>query len=1004
MIRTLLRVGVVPGALLAAVVATFAPALPDEHLWRAGAVSVAVAAALGALVAWRRFPPALAPVPVVAGVLGAAALAPPEPVRPTDIADTVATFLSVGLPAAGLPTLAVVVPLVVVPVGILTVVASVRRRPLLTLAGPVLGATVAAVLVAPTSVPMGPFAAIAGLAALVLVADARSDIAAMPPLVGTRTEERRQRSLWRPVVQIGGAVAVLLVAGLLPLPSSTHLRDLVHSDTIRVEDPNPLSVAARWGQIDAPEPIATVEVDGEVDPGRLRLSVLETYTATGWRQAADFAVTGERLAPDPLDVLRDAGPEGRELSEVHVVVDPAPALRPFRAVPTAGRPTALDDPAGMRFAPAAGMLLDTAGGRPVGYTTTAVPAPPTDPALLATVVPDVPARLLECPDIEAARTVADQLTVGLGSFEDRLGALEDWLLTRRIYDPAAPGGQTGASVASFLGTSFARGNLEVFVTSYALLARCAGVPVRVVVGVPSVAASDGSPITQDAVTAWVEVPVDGRGWVARDPLPTPEEQEQLARLAQQAPPPPEPAQDEEPLAQDVPPVDPDASDGAAWWLIAAAALLTALTLGAARAVPVWVRRRRRRTADPTAAVLAAWTTVLDALVDHGVPLAAAHTPQEVVDAVATHVPIPVRRAVDLLVPLVDAARYRGEPATEAEAGRAWALADLAILRLAHRGANRLVALRHPLRTARRVRSVLGTERVRTPWRAELPVEVTAVTEEAPDDIPGVSLDTRIGAGSTGTVFRGTVVETGEAVAVKVFRFGPGDDGFDERRFEWEIQIAEEVSGFPHLPEVHGAGTTPSLSRPYLITTLYEGGTLLDRIRRGGTMTTGEVVAIGADLATALATLHQLGVVHGDVKPENVFAGESGWILGDLGSAWLRAGRGPARSLTPPYAAPEVWRGSSPTPAADLYSLALTVLFAATGEVPVAGNPPDLEDVRARFPDHPDLVRALDPDPRRRPRSAGELAHRLRPEHLRSAAFVERGLSLPTPTVTTHQRT
>lgn len=1002
MIRRVLRIAIVPAALLAAVVATFTPVLPDDHLVRAGAVSVVIAGAVGALIAWRRFPPALAPLPVVAGVLAGAALAPPEPVRPTAIADTVATFLSVGLPAAGLPTLAVVVPLVVVPVGILTVVASVRRRPLLTLAGPVLGATAAAVLAAPAAVEMWPFAAIAALAAVVLVADARSDIAAMPPLVGTRTEERHHRSLWRPVVQVGGAVAVLLAASLLPLPSSAHLRDLVQADTIRVEDPNPLSVAARWGQVDDPEPIATVVVDGDTDPGRLRLSVLETYTTTGWRQEADFAVTGERLAPDPLDVLRDAGPEGRELDEAHVVVDPAPALRPFRAVPTAGRPIALDDPDGMRFAPTAGMLLDTAGGRAVGYTTTAVPAPSTDPALLATVVSDVPSRLLECPDIEAVRTVADQLTVGLASFEDRLGALEDWLLTRRIYDPAAPGGQTGASVGSFLGTTFARGNLEVFVTSYALLARCAGVPVRVVVGVPAVALDDGAPITQDAVTAWVEVPVDGQGWVARDPLPTPEEQEQLARLAQQPPPPPEPAPEEEPAVQDVPPVDPDAGDQRPWWLVAVAALVVAFLLVIARAVPAWVRRRRRRTADPTAAVLAAWTTVLDALVDHGVPIDAAHTPHEVVDAVATHVPIPVRRAIDLLVPLVDAARYRGEPATEDEAGRAWALADLAIVRLSHHGAARVVPLRHPLRTVRRVRTVLGTERVRSPWQADLPVEVTAVTEEAPDDIPGVTLDTRIGAGSTGTVFRGTIVETGEAVAVKVFRFGPGDDGFDERRFEWEIQIAEEVSGFPHLPEVHGAGTTPSLSRPYLITTLYEGGTLLDRIRRGGTMTTGEVIAIGADLATALATLHQLGVVHGDVKPENVFAGESGWILGDLGSAWLRAGRGPARSLTPPYAAPEVWRGSSPTPAADLYSLALTVLFAATGEVPVAGNPPDLEDVRARFPDHPELVRALDPDPRRRPRSAGELARRLRPEHLLSAAFPERGLSLPTPTVTTHR--
>jgi serine/threonine protein kinase len=102
------------------------------------------------------------------------------------------------------------------------------------------------------------------------------------------------------------------------------------------------------------------------------------------------------------------------------------------------------------------------------------------------------------------------------------------------------------------------------------------------------------------------------------------------------------------------------------------------------------------------------------------------------------------------------------------------------------------------------------------------------------------------------------------------------------------------------------------------------------------------------------------------------------VLGDLGSAWLRTSRGPAASLTPPYAAPEVWRGSSPTPEADVYSLALTMLYARTGQVPIAGNPPTPDDIVAAFPDLPIVLRALDPDARRRPRSVADLGRALRP--------------------------
>jgi hypothetical protein len=828
-IRSALRVVVAPALLLAAAVGTFAPAFAADDLVRAGIVSALAGAAAAVLLRWR-VPLAAGPLVVLAALALAAALGPPSPVWPTEVGTAVSTFLSVGLPADGLDDLLVVVALVLVPATTLALGASLARRPVLTLAGPV-GATVAAaLLIAPTEAPLWPVAVLVVVGCAVLGADARSDISAMPPLVGSRTEERRQRSWWRPAAQLGAAVAALALASVLPLPGAADLRDVVQPRTLRVEDPNPLSVAARWGQATEPATVAEIEVDGPA-PGRFRLSVLEAYEPTGWRHAADFLVTGRSLAADPLGV--DPLPDDDDAGTT-VTVRPTAELAPFRAVPTAGRPLAVQDPAGLRFAPAPGMVL-TDDRRPVTFRTAVAPVAP-EAGLVPTVVPDIPPSLLTCPDSDALRAVAGQLTAGIGPHDARLDALEDWLLTRRIYDPAAPGGQTLAAVDTFVRTTFARGNLEVFVTTYALLARCAGVPVRVVVGAPDVG-EGATDLRQDAITAWVEVPVDGRGWVPRDPLPTPEEQEALAQLADQRPPEPEEPQPEADEPDQVEAIDPPGDD-APLGLLVALALLVLAVLAVAVAVPRWVHRRRRRIADPTAAVLAAWATVLDALADRRVPLSGSHTPQEVAGAVAAHVPIPVRRAVELLAPIVDAARYRGTPATDEEASTAWALADLARVRLPRRRLDHLAALTHPVRTTRRVRSVLGVERRRQAWEATLPPEVAAASEEAPDDVPGVSLDTRIGAGSTGTVFKGTLVETGADVAVKVFRFGPGDDGFDERRFEWEIHIASEVSGYPHLPAVLGAGTTPGDARPYLVTTLYEDGTLLDRVRRGGPLTPG----------------------------------------------------------------------------------------------------------------------------------------------------------------------
>src|SRR5258706_9016493 len=152
----------------------------------------------------------------------------------------------------------------------------------------------------------------------------------------------------------------------------------------------------------------------------------------------------------------------------------------------------------------------------------------------------------------------------------------------------------------------------------------------------------------------------------------------------------------------------------------------------------------------------------------------------------------------------------------------------------------------------------------------------------------------------------------------------------------------------------------------------------------------ELGAIGEELAAALAAIHALGVVHGDLKPANVVRHRDGrWIVLDFGSSTPLDGD--FESGTPAFAAPELLVGGRPACATDLYSLAALLFRLASGRLPVDAD--TFEQLRARHqrrerlhlmdlrPDLPPrfaaaLERALAPDPAARPASAGEFAQSL----------------------------
>lgn len=172
------------------------------------------------------------------------------------------------------------------------------------------------------------------------------------------------------------------------------------------------------------------------------------------------------------------------------------------------------------------------------------------------------------------------------------------------------------------------------------------------------------------------------------------------------------------------------------------------------------------------------------------------------------------------------------------------------------------------------------------------------------------------------------------VAVKVLRTllaGAGD-------FEREVAI---LSSFrhPNIVTVYDVGEDDGL--PFIVMEYVEGRSLRDRLREGP-IAALEAARIGSAIASALAYAHAHGVLHNDVKPENIlFDGDGQPRLTDFGIARVTGETlAPAEAGeiigTLPYLAPEVLQGSGARAGADVYSLAVTLYESVAGRLPFDG--------------------------------------------------------------------
>ncbi|MBX7106040.1 MAG: serine/threonine protein kinase [Gemmataceae bacterium] len=245
---------------------------------------------------------------------------------------------------------------------------------------------------------------------------------------------------------------------------------------------------------------------------------------------------------------------------------------------------------------------------------------------------------------------------------------------------------------------------------------------------------------------------------------------------------------------------------------------------------------------------------------------------------------------------------------------------------------------------------------------------------------------RLGGGGMANVYRGIDTHLDRNIAVKLMTPKLRSDPEFDMRFRREAQIVSKLND-PHIIVVHDFGLD-AMHGPYLVMELLEGQTLRERLNARGALPLVEGLQLGEQIMLALAHAHGLGVIHRDLKPDNVFLlAQSGVKLHvrvlDFGIArMVQQGNAPelpdatlpgSTVGTPRYMAPEQLAGKGASEQSDIYSAALVLYESLTGQLPDVLGP----RLREKCPDAPDdLVRiieqCLQSNPDDRPVTAAEV--------------------------------
>ncbi len=242
---------------------------------------------------------------------------------------------------------------------------------------------------------------------------------------------------------------------------------------------------------------------------------------------------------------------------------------------------------------------------------------------------------------------------------------------------------------------------------------------------------------------------------------------------------------------------------------------------------------------------------------------------------------------------------------------------------------------------------------------------------------------RLGEGGQGVVYLGRGTNPGEErVAVKVLRSTVDANVLE--RLARELDAIHQVQPFVTAGVIEASAEG---DRRYVVSEFIDGPSLQERVDDRGPLPEGDLQRLAVGTATALTAIHGAGVVHRDFKPANVLLGPDGPRVVDFGIARLTDAATITSGLigTPSYVAPEQLAGARPTSAVDIFAWAVTMIYAATGQLAFGADsvPAVMHRIMYEEPDVSGLppslrsaaLECLDKDPARRP-SARDLLLRL----------------------------
>jgi serine/threonine protein kinase len=199
----------------------------------------------------------------------------------------------------------------------------------------------------------------------------------------------------------------------------------------------------------------------------------------------------------------------------------------------------------------------------------------------------------------------------------------------------------------------------------------------------------------------------------------------------------------------------------------------------------------------------------------------------------------------------------------------------------------------------------------------------------------------MGSGATASLYRALDLESGTPVAVKVLREELTHWPRFRRRFLGEAQAIARLS-HPNLVALLDFGVEGS--HYFIVLELVEGVDLKARLRQRGPIAVAEALRIAWQISEGLGHAHTAGLVHCDVKPQNVLLAQSGLAkLTDFGVAQLFSEKAHVPQdepwATPQYFSPEQAAGGDPVPSSDIYSLGVVLFEMLAGRLPFPGQDP-----------------------------------------------------------------